>query len=386
VNRLAVPRYRFPWREGNRFELLHDGVAFYPRMLEVIAGARRSILLEMYLFESGTIADRFIEAFAAARGRGVTVRLLLDDYGALGLSRADRRRLKEGGVETVFYNRLRTGKLFANLARDHRKLLVVDGEVAFVGGAGITDEFDPPGHPERRWRETVIEIRGPVVNDWQALFGELWNRHAATPLVPPVPAGPPLPAGLAGRVTVVNAPREREIQRTLMKRIRAARRRVWIMTAYFVPSWHLQRALKRAARRGVDVRLVVPGPVSDHPAVRQSGRRYYARLLRAGARIFEYQPRFLHAKCALVDDWVSVGSSNFDRWNLRWNLEANQEIEDGGFAAAAAAMFEKDIRDTTECRYESWMRRPWAARARERFWGAVDRWLHRLGRGRQNGS
>lgn len=384
---VRVPRYlsyRFPWRAGNRVELLYDGDRFYARMLAAIEAARRYVLLEIYLFESGVVATRFIDVLVAAARRGITVRLVLDDFGAHNLGDADRERLAGGGVEVVYYNRLRYGKLFANLARDHRKILIVDGEVAFAGGAGITDEFDPPAHPERRWRELVVETRGPVVADWQTLFVGLWNREHAPPLDLTRPDLPPNPQGMAGRVTVIEGPRRRDTQRALQSRIRYAGRRVWIMTAYFVPSGRLKRALKRAASRGLDVRLLLPGPITDHPGVRHAGRRFYGQLLAAGVRIYEYQPRFLHAKAALVDDWVSVGSSNYDRWNLRWNLEANQEVEDRGFAATVAAMFESDLREAMECRHENWQYRPWYARLREWFWGRVDLFLHRLGRGREH--
>jgi phosphatidylserine/phosphatidylglycerophosphate/cardiolipin synthase-like enzyme len=377
-------RYHYPWRKGNRFRLLIDGPRFLPEMLDAIAGARRYVLLELYLFESGNVADRFIEAFAAATRRRVDVRLLLDDFGARRLRKADRDRLQLAGVEIVFYNPLRPRRLFANLARDHRKLLLVDGEVAFVGGAGLTDEFDPPGRPERRWRETVLRIEGPVVADWQRLFVEFWGRHARTALDLPMPETAVSSRGAPGRVTVARGPGIQEIQRDIIKRVRAARRRAWIMTAYFVPSWHFKRALKHAASRGVDVRLLLPGPISDHPGVRHAGRRFYARLLAAGVRIFEYQPRFLHAKTALCDNWVSIGSSNLDRWALRWNLEANQEIEDAAFATQVQAMFEGDFKEAIECQYAHWLSRPWIARARERFWGRVDLFLHRLGRGREH--
>jgi phosphatidylserine/phosphatidylglycerophosphate/cardiolipin synthase-like enzyme len=381
---LPARNYHFPWREGNRFELLIDGPRFLPAMLEAIAGARRYVLLELYLFESGEITDRFIEAFAAAARRRVDVRLLLDDFGARGLSNADRDRLRIAGVELAFYNPLVTRRLFANLARDHRKLLLVDGETAFVGGAGLADEFDPPLNPARRWRETVVRIAGPVVADWQQLFEEAWGRHARSELDLPSPGRSALSPGASGRVTVARGPGHQEIQRDIIKRVRAASRRAWIMTAYFVPSWHLRRVLKRAASRGVDVRLLLPGPISDHPGVRHAGRRFYARLLASGVRIFEYQPRFLHAKAALCDDWVSIGSSNLDRWALRWNLEANQEIEDAAFATQVQDMFEADLREAIECQYARWLSRPWVVRARERFWGRVDLFLHRLGRGREH--
>ncbi|GAB4508413.1 MAG: phosphatidylserine/phosphatidylglycerophosphate/c ardiolipin synthase family protein [Sulfuricaulis sp.] len=373
-------KYLFPWRPGNRFELLVDGRCFFPRMLEAIESARRHVLLEIYLFESGTVATRFIDALVQAAGRGVTVKLLLDDFGALALSRPDREKLAQGGVALAFYNPIRFRKWLRNMFRDHRKLMVVDGELAFVGGAGITDEFDVPAHPELSWRETVVCARGPVVTDWQALFLRVWNRHASRSPELPTPAPPAVADGIPGRVTITSALAIQEIKRSLYNRARHAEKRLWIATAYFVPSRKLRRVLEQADRRGVDVRLLLPGVRTDHPAIRHAGRRFYSDLLRAGVRIFEYQPRFLHAKTVLCDDWVSIGSSNLDRWNLRWNLEANQEVDDAAFAEATRSMFEEDFRDSVECVYEDWRRRPWHVRWRERLWGRVDIWLENLGR------
>lgn len=384
TGRLSHATHRFPWRDGNRFTLLIDGQQFLPAMREAVDRARRYVLLELYLIESGAVTERFLEVFTRAARRGVTVRLLLDDFGARGLCEDDRRRLRLAGVDLGFYNPLRYGRWFANLARDHRKLLLVDGEVAFVGGSGLTDEFDPPSHPERRWRETVLRIEGPAVADWQVMFSEVWERQRGP--APDLPEAPgPVPGGaMRGRVAVARGPGSQEIQRDTLNRVRLAEHRVWIMTAYFVPSWSFRRALRRTARRGVDVRLLLPGPISDHPGVRHAGRRFYARLLAAGVRIFEYQPRFLHSKAALCDHWASIGSSNLDRWALRWNLEANQEIEDPQFATRVQDMFEADFREAGECQYARWLARPWLAQIRERFWGRVDLILHRLGRGREH--
>jgi len=376
----ALNKYLFPWRSGNRFELLVDGRQFFPRMLEAIEKAHRYVLLEIYLFESGTVATRFIDALVRAASRDVIVKLLLDDFGALGLSPQDRERLVLGGVELLLYNPIHFRKHLRNMLRDHRKLLIVDGEVAFVSGAGITDEFDSPEDPERSWRETAARIRGPVLMDWQELFVLLWNRHASNPLDLPVAAPPAEADDMRGRVTVTTALARQDIKRSLYNRVRRAQRRVWLATAYFVPSRKVRRALKRAARRGVDVRLLLPGSYTDHPAIRHAGRRFYTGLLRAGVRIFEYQPRFLHAKTVLCDDWVSIGSSNLDRWNLRWNLEANQEVEHAAFGDAAKIMFDEDFRNSIECLYEEWRRRPWHARLREHLWGRVDMWLESLGR------
>ncbi|HEX9626158.1 MAG TPA: phospholipase D-like domain-containing protein [Acidiferrobacterales bacterium] len=374
-------KYRFPWRAGNRFELLIDGNRFYPRMLEAIGAARHYLLLEIYLVESGAVMDRFIAALSAAATRGVEVNMLFDDFGARALRAADRRRLTETGARLVFYNPLFPGKLFRNLARNHRKLLLVDGEVAFVGGAGISDVFDPPRHPLSRWRETMLRIEGPVVADWRELFALVWARHGGPALdLSPAPARR---AGNArGQVNVNRGVRREEVKRALIRYVHRARRRVWIATAYFVPSRRILRALRQAAGRGADVRLLLPGPHTDHPGVRQAGRRYYAGLLRAGVRIFEYQPRMLHAKVNLCDHWASIGSSNLDRWNLRWNLEANQSVRDAAFADSVRAMFEDDFADCIEWTYEKWRARPWYERASEQFWGWIDQWLNRLGRGR----
>lgn len=372
-------KFPFPWRLDNRFELLVDGKAFFPEMLGAIGRAQHYILLEIYLFESGAVATRFIDAFARAVARGVTVKLLLDAFGAAKLLPEDRARMTSAGIDLVFYNPIQYRKLLHNMFRDHRKLLIVDGEVAFVSGAGITDEFDSPADPARSWRETAVRIEGPVLADWQELFLRVWNHHAETLALAPVPART-FQGGSAGRVVTTSALVVQDIKRSLYSRVRRAQRRVWIATAYFVPSHKVRRALRLAAAAGVDVRLLLPGRFTDHPGVRHAGRRFYSKLLRHGVRIFEYQPRFLHAKAMLCDDWVSIGSSNLDRWNLRWNLEANQEIEDPAFAARVGAMFEADFAQATECRYADWRRRPWHARLREHWWGRVDMWLEDLGR------
>src|SRR6516164_10112500 len=165
----------WPWRTGNSFELLDGGGEFFPAMLAAIDAARESVLLEMYLVESGHIVTRFIAALGAAVRRGARVCLVCDAFGSLGLSRADRRRLIEAGVELRFFNPLGPRKRLGNLLRDHRKLLITDGRMAFVGGTGLTDEFAPtaarPG-----WRDLMVRVEGPVVADWQRAFARTWRR------------------------------------------------------------------------------------------------------------------------------------------------------------------------------------------------------------------
>lgn len=365
----------FPWRDGNAVELYADGDAFFPAMLEAIGRAQRFVFLEMYLFESGRVATRFIQVLSAARARGVDVRLLLDAFGSLGLARADRRRLRDAGVSVCFYNPLRLRPPFRNLARDHRKLLVVDGDEAWTGGAGITDEFLNPEDPPRSWRETMVRVRGAVVQDWLALFQQIWLEQSDVPLNwIPVPAVA-VPDGYRSRVVASRRLTRQEVKRSMLREAGRARDRLWIATAYFVPSWTVRRAIRRAVARGTDVRLLLPGVEADHPGVRYAGRRFYERLLRAGVRIFEYDERFLHMKVALADDWASVGSCNLDHWTLRWNLEANQEVRDAGFAEEVARMLLADFARSREILPDDWQRRSRLSRFLEWLTGLADRIL-----------
>jgi phosphatidylserine/phosphatidylglycerophosphate/cardiolipin synthase-like enzyme len=339
-------------------------------MLAAIDAASRYVLLEMYLVSSGRVAGQFIEALTRARARGVRCCVVFDGFGALGLAGGDHRWLEESGVELRIFNPLRLRNRLRNFLRDHRKLLAIDGEVAFVGGAGLTDEFAGP----QAWRELMIEIRGPVVADWQHAFARTWQRLGPELALsePPVPR---LAGGALGRIVLSEAREHSVLASGVVARIDAARARAWIVSAYFVPSRRFRTALRRAARRGVDVRLLVPSARTDHPWVRQAARRFYGKMLRGGVRIFEYQPRVLHAKMIVCDDWVSIGSSNFDRWSFKWNLEANQEVADARVADAAAALFAADLAVSTALSRRHWPRRAWLDRLRERIAGVLDRWL-----------
>lgn len=379
----STSKYRFNWRQGNRFELLIDGSQFFPRMLNRITSARITVWLEMYLFETSSVASQFIDALLKAANRGVSVKILLDDFGSRGLNQEERGLLAHDNIDMCFYNKLRWAKLFENMARDHRKLLIVDGETAYVGGAGINDKFAPSLHGvDRQWRETMLEISGPVLADWQILFAEVWRACGNPRIEENFVETEILSDNIRGRVMVASGIRAQGIMRAVIKRIRASRQSVWLSTAYFVPSRKLRRSLRRAARQGADVRLLLAGPETDHPAIRIAGHRYYTALLRSGVRIFEYQPRVLHSKTLICDQWVSMGSSNFDRWNLRWNLEANQAVDDLQFSKAVVAMFTDDFTQCSEIKLADWLRRPGYLKWWERFWGRIDLWLHRLGRGR----
>ncbi|MFQ3786152.1 phospholipase D-like domain-containing protein [Halomonas sp. A29] len=368
------------WRDGNRFELLAESSCFLPVMFTAIEQARRSILIELYLMESGRLATELIDALCRATGRGVTVAVMLDAYGAMGLAGEDRDRLEQAGVALRLFNPLGLRSLTRNLTRDHRKLVVIDGRVAFTGGFGVLDEF------LEAWYEVAIRIEGPVIADWVRLFSRLWDspmtrgageatlvRHLRLELGPHEDYH-----GMRGRVVWGQGYRYQAIRHSLYGRVSSAQRRIWLCTPYFVPTLSLRMRLARAARRGVDVRLLLPGRDHDHPWVRYAGQRFYRRLLRAGVRIFEFQPTFIHAKFSLVDQWSSLGSCNFDHWSLHWNLEANQEVDDARFAGEVAALFERNFSASREITHREWLQRPRWQRFKEWVFGSFDAWLTRL--------
>lgn len=375
-------QYRYPWRPGGRYQLLIDGPQFFPVMLDAINAAENFICLESYLMESGKITERFITALVEARLRGVKIYMLLDDYGSYYLNLADRQRLWAAGIHLTFYNPASIRRLYQSLFRDHRKLLLIDGKLAFVGGAGLTDDFMQPTHSVRNWHEIMLQVEGPVTQDWFDLFNRTWLEATLSPC--PLQTNPPewLTEDQLGRVSIAEGFGCQEINRSLIKRCRSAERRIWISTPYFIISRKLRHTLRRAARHGIDVRVLVPGPISDHPWVSHASRGYYMRLLRQGVRIFEYQPRFLHAKIQLCDNWASIGSSNLDRWNQHWNLDANQEIDDSHFAARVEALLIKDFSQSVEIHFQDWVIRPRWHRLREWFWGRFVHLLEILGRRR----
>ena len=370
----------FPWRSANQFELLIDGPQFFPRMLAAIDQAQVHVDLELYLVEAGDCAEAIVQALEQAARREVRVRCLFDGYGSLAFTPGLRRRLTDAGVELRFYNRLSWRRGLNNLYRDHRKLLLVDHQLAVVGGTGVTDEFWQPGQNTCDWHEVMVAIQGSLVQDWQMLFDRQWraniSRKAWKPAthfgLPRLPRVPDEGEGM-GRVAYADAHQHRDILQSLVRGINSAQHRIWLATPYFLPTWSVRRSLRRAANRGVDVRLLLTGPRTDHPSVRYAGHRYYPRLLKSGVQIFEYQPCFLHLKMVLIDDWVSIGSCNFDHWNLRFNLEANLEALDPVLTQAVAASFVTDFAQSMPISLQAWQSRPLWRRVKQRIWGWVDR-------------
>jgi len=358
--------YRFPWQTGNQFELLVDGPDFFSAMLNSIRQAQHYILLEMYLIQPGHVSQRFFQAFIDARQRNVDVYLLIDDYGSRSLTDKEKNTLLDNGIKLCLYNPIQIRNRHLLLFRDHRKLLVIDGHTAYVGGAGLIDEFDSIESPQQNWRENMVKIQGQNVLQWQSLFAENWQHWSSEKI------------SLKftefklwhqqGRVAMTEGPNFLEIKRSFLNQIRRAKQRVWISTAYFAPSRRLRRALRRAAKTGIDVRILIPGEITDHPMTRYIAQRYYSKMLRHGIRIYEYQPRFMHAKIVLCDNWVSLGSCNIDKWNLRWNLDANQEIIDDAFTQSVIDMFNNDLNNSIEIDSSLWKKRSIFRKFKIGFW------------------
>ncbi|PCF94825.1 phospholipase D-like domain-containing protein [Vreelandella nigrificans] len=373
------------WREGNRVTLLPEASRFLPAMFDAVQHAQHYVLVELYLMESGRLADKVCEVLIDAAKRGVKVYLLLDGYGAMGLGREERSRLQRAGIQLRFFNPIGFHSLARNLSRDHRKIVVVDGDVAFTGGFGAVDDF------LSAWYEIAVRMEGPVVADWEKLFRRLWRsrltraekehstqRHDNKEMLVDQRFPKRYPDGVPGRVMSARGYRYQAIRHSLYGRVSQASERLWLCTPYFVPTFSLRRRLARAARRGIDVRLLLPGSEHDHPGVRYAGQRYYQGLLKAGVRIYEFQPTFIHAKFVLVDNWVSIGSCNFDHWNLHWNLEANQEIESSVVADDIRALFERNFAVSQEVDAAAWAARPWGQRAKEWVYGMLNAIVTRL--------
>lgn len=358
-------KYQYSIKDGNDFRLLIDGEEYFPRMLEAIDGARLHILMEQYLVRSGRICDRFVTALSKAAQRGVAVYLMLDDFGSARMNDSDRERLQQAGVHLHFYNPIRFQRLQQNIFRTHRKILAVDNQLAFTGGAGITDDFNYDVDGQPAWHDVMLEIAGPVVADWQDLFVRTW-QHCHTKTIELNPKEPAIQAeNQTGRLLEASPLRRQEINRALVHQIREAQHRIWITTPYFITSRKIRRNLRWAARKGIDVRLLTSGPYSDIPWVSSAVRRLYGGYLKSGIRIFEYQPRFSHAKIEMVDNWVSLGSSNLDRWNQHWSLDANQSVDAPVFTRNIEDYFATDFASSHEITLQDWLARSWWERLKE---------------------
>lgn len=372
----------YPVREYNKFKLLINSTQFYPAILDAINKAQSEIIIENYLTNSGQIFNQFITALIKASKRNVKIYCLFDGFGSKGISHNDLKLLNISNIHIKFYNRIKYQRYLKNLFRDHRKLYIVDRSLAFIGGAGISDQFDT--RQQQGWHDIMVEIKGEVLQDWFLLFKNNWVKLNGAELEKninhDISSNTKHNFNQSGQVTEFTAPRKQDIKRHLLRNIYKSKKSIWFTTPYFVPSRKLRRSLIRASERGINVKLLLPGKITDHPGVRIMGQRYYAQLLRHGVKIFEYSLNFSHAKVVLCDQWCTTGSSNFDRWNFRWNLEANQTISDQEFSLSIRQWFEKELHCCDEITYEQWRNRSIWQRSKEWFWGIVIQMLEKLKR------
>ena len=352
---------------GNRVCVLRNGGRTFPSMLAAIASATTTIDLSSYIYWPGNVASAFTDALAERARAGVEVNVILDGWGSAKLDRGTVHHLQQAGVNVAFFRPPKWFTVHKLNNRMHRRLLIVDGRIAFAGGVGIADVWAGDADDPEHWRETHVSVEGPAVLDILGGFLENWTEASKTVLGP---AHYPKPASFDDGVEV-------QVMRSSPKAggtvtlhlfnaaIAGARERLWITTAFLAPGDAFVRLLADAARRGVDVRLLTNGPNIDKEVVRQVGQRCYGPLLEAGVRIFEYQPTMLHAKVLIADDWADVGSSNLDYRSLGLDDELNLAVRDPKTVSEVARQFLQDLEHSKEFDLERWRRRPWTKRFTE---------------------
>jgi cardiolipin synthase len=368
-----------PLIDGNRVQLLIDGPQTLQAMREAIKSARHHIHLETYIFADDDIGRSFSDLLLQRRSEGIEVRVLYDAVGSMGSSAELFEGMRAGGIEVLAFrplNPVRTLTLWKMNNRDHRKLLVVDGRTAFTGGINISAAYQtssttrpgPEQGLEQAWRDTHVQIEGPVVSQFQALFLATWTRAGGKLELSDdyVPALQPKGAELVAAVALdVDRATTSTIYATYLTTIRAASRRIWLTNAYFAPNRELRQAMIEAAGRGVDVRLIVPG-FTDSGLILNASRATYKGLLAGGVRIYEQQQALLHAKTAVLDGALSmVGSANLDMRSFLHNNEINAVIVGSSFAEQLERVFKRDLASAEELTIEKWRKRPFGQRLKE---------------------
>jgi cardiolipin synthase len=370
---------------GNRATLLHDGPSTYAAMFAAIRGATDHINLETYIIEDDEVGRQFADLLLEQQARGVQVNIIYDSVGTFSTPKAFFERLKAGGIALLEFNPLNplaTDRRWLPNNRDHRKLLVVDGRTAFVGGINISSVYSAGSFARRsarerakehtagdEWRDTHLRIEGPVVAEFQKLFLGTWQKQAG-PLLAPKAYFPELTPQGRDMVRAIGSTSDDPfslIYLTLLSALGNAERAVHLTHAYFVPDPQLLKALTDAAARGVEVKLILPG-FSDSATTFHAGRSHYSTLLYGGVRIFERQGRVLHSKTASVDGvWSTVGSSNLDWRSFLDNDEINAVILGREFGGQMQDMFSADLAESREVDPEKWAQRSLYLRLRETF-------------------
>jgi cardiolipin synthase len=378
-----------PLTTGNEVLLLQDGPATYRAMLAAIEAARDHINMETYILDDDEVGQRFAQALMAKQQQGVQVNLIRDSAGTRGTPQAFFDKLAATGIRVLEFNPLNplvARKAWELNQRDHRKLLIVDGRTAFLGGINISSVYSggsfsqksrarPDGSPA--WRDTDLQLRGPVVAELQKLFIATWQAQKGIPLASKDYFPPPENAGRQVVRAIGSSPEEPYslIYATLLSALGSAETSVHLTNAYFAPDPQLLAALEAAAANGVDVKLILPSQ-TDSWLVFHAGRNYYERLLRAGVQIYERRGVILHSKVALIDGvWATVGSTNLDWRSFLHNHELNAVVLGTEFGNQVQAMFAKDLAESDAITLERWQQRSLDLRVKELFARAWEYWL-----------
>jgi cardiolipin synthase A/B len=347
-----------PILAGNRVDIFVRGNEAFAAMCDAIDQARSEVLLESYILKDDGTGRAFGDRLAEAAARGVAVKVLADFFGSFATHSRFWSLMRRRGIHARLFNPL-FPHLLLQPFRDHRKILVVDRRIGFTGGMNIADEYGSARGGSRHgpWRDTQARVEGPAAWEMAVVFSEAWRRSGGSIALEPLEGNP---EGGVRILTLDSRPGRGhgETAAALAAIVAAARRRVWITNAYFAPRQRAVDILGKAAARGVDVRLLLPGQ-SDVPVVRHAGHGYYRRLLELGVRVFEYRTAILHAKTLVADDELSVvGSTNLDFRSFHFNAECNLVILDEEVGRTFAAAFKNDLANAEEATFARWQRRP----------------------------
>ena len=356
--------------QGNTVEALENGDEIFPAMLDGIRSAQHTITFETYIYWSGHVGQQFVDALSERARAGVQVRVMLDWVGSVKMDEAMLEQLKSSGANVQQYRPLRWYNLGRMNNRTHRKLLIIDGKIGFTGGVGVADQWEGHAQDADHWRDLHFRFEGPVVAQAQAAFNDNWIKTTGEVLNGPK-YFPALPAAgdMDAQLFIASPSGGSESMHLMyLMTIAAAERSIDLQAAYFVPDDLIMKALQAARKRGVRVRVIVPGKHIDSDSVRLASKAHWGDLLKEGIEIYEYQPTMMHNKLLIVDGLlVSVGSTNFDVRSFRLNDEASLNIYSAAFAAHMTQIFEKDLKLTVRYTYEMWEKRPLKEKLFEKF-------------------
>ena len=362
-----------PLRRGGSARLLNNGDAFFPDIVAAIRNAKHTVHFMVYIWEDGKVSDQFMEALTDRLGAAVQVRVLLDAFGAMKAPDDDFEKLERAGAVVAKFRPAVLGKLLRFHRRNHRRAIVIDGCVAFTGGAAVGDKWlGNAGNPEE-WRDSMVRVDGCLAHNLQSAFCELWAFCTGEVLTGDNVFPPDLLDDEASPVRscgVISSPSSEEhpLRLFFFLTFLAARERLWITTPYFVPDKHTREVVKRRARAGVDVRILMPNHHTDARPIRRASHSYYSELLNAGVRIYEYQPTMMHTKGVVVDGkWSVVGSANMDIRSKELNEENVLGILDVDLAAQLENTFRADLERALEIDRVAWRRRGLGNRIIERI-------------------